>query len=62
VTYEREADRMLCRGNAEYREDDDCVAGEWIEFDLEAETVKVGGGATVVLGAESPPSGGGGCV
>jgi len=62
VTYERDADRMVCRGNAEYREDDDCIAGQWIEFDLEAETVKVGGGAKVILGRDEPGSGAGGCV
>ncbi len=50
ATYERSKDMLICRGNAELREGDDCVAGEWIEFDLESDTVKVGGGATVIIG------------
>lgn len=52
ATYERAKDMLVCRGNAELREGDDCVAGEWIEFDLESETVKVGGGAKVVIGGD----------
>lgn len=61
ATYERVADTLICRGNAEMREDDDCVAGKWIEFDLNADTVKVGGGATVVLGGENESRGSGVC-
>jgi lipopolysaccharide transport protein LptA len=52
ATYERSKETLVCRGNAELREGDDCVAGEWIEFDLEADTVKVGGGAKVVIGGD----------
>jgi lipopolysaccharide export system protein LptA len=52
ATYERSKDTLVCRGNAELREGDDCVAGEWITFDLESETVKVGGGAKVVIGGD----------
>jgi len=53
ATYERSKEMLVCRGNAELREGDDCVVGEWIEFDLESETVKVGGGAKVVIGADA---------
>jgi lipopolysaccharide transport protein LptA len=53
ATYERSDDRLICRGNAELRDESDCVAGKWIEFDLGADTVKVGGGATVVIGGEA---------
>jgi len=62
ATYERTADTLTCRGNAEMREGDDCVAGKWIVFDLEADTVKVGGGATVVLGGENAGRGTGVCL
>jgi hypothetical protein len=57
ATYERSKDLLVCRGNAELREGPDCVAGEWIEFDLAAESVTVGGGARVVIG-ESNGAGG----
>jgi len=50
ATYERDEDMLICRGNAELREGEDCVAGEWIEFDTESETVTVKGGAKVVIG------------
>jgi lipopolysaccharide export system protein LptA len=53
ATYERSKDMLVCRGNAELREGDDCVAGEWIEFDLESETLKVGGGAKAVIGGDA---------
>jgi lipopolysaccharide transport protein LptA len=62
ATYLRAEDTLTCTGNAEMREDDDCVAGEWIVFDLEAETIKVGGGATVVLGGEKKGGGTGVCL
>jgi lipopolysaccharide transport protein LptA len=57
--YDRAEGRLICRGNAELREGNDCVAGEWIEFDLESETVKVGGGAKVVIGGKGANSSGG---
>jgi lipopolysaccharide transport protein LptA len=50
ATYERDKELLICRGNAELREGEDCVVGEWIEFDTEAETVNVKGGARVVIG------------
>jgi lipopolysaccharide transport protein LptA len=50
ATYERKDDMLICRGHAELREGDDCVVGEWIEFDTAAETVNVKGGAKVVIG------------
>jgi lipopolysaccharide transport protein LptA len=53
ATYERSKEKLFCRGHAELREGEDCIAGEWIEFDLESETVKVGGGAKVVIGGDS---------
>jgi len=53
ATYERVEDMLICRGNAELREGSDCAAGKWIEFDLTAETIKVGGGATVVIGGKN---------
>jgi lipopolysaccharide transport protein LptA len=53
ATYERSKEMLVCRGNAELREGDDCVAGEWIEFDLESETLKVGGGAKAVIGGDA---------
>jgi lipopolysaccharide transport protein LptA len=61
ATYERAKDSLVCRGNAELQEGTDCVKGEWIEFDLAAETVKVGGGARVVLGGENGNSSNGAC-
>jgi lipopolysaccharide transport protein LptA len=64
ATYERAKDLLVCRGNAELREGSDCVAGEWIEFDLAAETVTVRGGARVVIGGENgdAAASGGGCL
>lgn len=56
ATYERSKEMLVCRGNAELREGEGCVAGEWIEFDLESETVKVGGGAKVVIGGDGGSS------
>jgi lipopolysaccharide export system protein LptA len=56
ATYERSKEMLVCRGNAELREGGDCVVGEWIEFDLESETVKVGGGARVVIGGDGGSS------
>lgn len=53
ATYERAKDLLICRGNAELQEGADCVTGNWIEFDLVADTVKVGGGATVMLGGDN---------
>jgi lipopolysaccharide transport protein LptA len=50
ATYERAEDLLICRGNAELRDGEDCVAGEWIEFDTTTETVNVKGGAKVVIG------------
>jgi lipopolysaccharide transport protein LptA len=50
ATYERADDLLVCRGNAELREGEDCVVGDRIEFDTEAETVNVKGGAKVVIG------------
>jgi lipopolysaccharide transport protein LptA len=50
ATYERAKDMLICRGNAELRDGEDCVTGQWIEFDTAAETVKVKGGAKVVIG------------
>jgi lipopolysaccharide transport protein LptA len=50
ATYERATEMLICRGNAELRDGEDCVAGQWIEFDTAAETVKVKGGAKVVIG------------
>jgi len=61
ATYERAKDRLICRGNADLSDDEDCVAGEWIEFDLLAETIKVGGGARVLLGGEDSNPRAGGC-
>ena len=60
--YEREQDTLTCRGNAEMWDGDDCVAGEWIFFDLSAETLKVGGGARVLLGGDKDHAGSGGCA
>jgi len=59
ATFERAKDMLICRGQAELRDGDDCVAGEWIEFDLKADTVKVKGGARVhIAGDDSSVSGG----
>jgi lipopolysaccharide export system protein LptA len=52
ATFERTQDMLICLGNAELRDDQGCVAGERIEFDLAAETVKVKGGARVVIGGD----------
>jgi lipopolysaccharide export system protein LptA len=59
ATYERSKEMLFCRGHAELREGEDCVAGEWIEFDIESDTVKVGGGAKVVIGGDGKSSQGG---
>lgn len=48
--YERAEDLLVCRGNAELRDGEDCVAGQKIEFDTAAETVNVKGGARVFIG------------
>jgi len=61
ATFERAKDLLICRGNAELQEGADCVTGNWIEFDLAAETVKVGGGATVVLGGDNGAPSRGAC-
>jgi lipopolysaccharide transport protein LptA len=50
ATYERAEDLLICRGNAELRDGEDCVAGQRIEFDTAAETVNVKGGAKVFIG------------
>lgn len=52
ASYVRAEDMLVCNGNAELRDADGCVAGERIEFDLAKETVKVLGGARVVMGGE----------
>ncbi len=49
VRYERSKELLVCQGNAELRDADGCVAGEQIEFDLANDTVKITGGARVVM-------------
>jgi len=61
ATYERAKELLICRGNAELQEGADCVTGSWIEFDLVADTVKVGGGATVMLGGDDDAPSEGAC-
>jgi len=55
ATFERASDMLICTGRAELRDGDDCVAGDSIEFDLGADTVKVKGGARVHIGGEGSP-------
>jgi lipopolysaccharide transport protein LptA len=58
ATFERARDLFVCRGAAELRDADGCVAGDRIEFDLSADTVKVVGGARVMInGADGAVAG-----
>ena len=50
ATYERAEDRLICRGNAELHDGEDCVTGQRIEFDTATETVNVKGEARVFIG------------
>ena len=54
--YYRGEERLVCEGHAELRDGDDSVAGEVIEFDLEAERVVVKGGAKVLFHPEPDAS------
>ncbi len=64
ATYLRGSETLICRGSAELRDGRDRVRGEVIEFDLDAETVTVTGGAELELyprpDDEAAPAGAGG--
>jgi lipopolysaccharide transport protein LptA len=60
ATYDRGEEILVCRGNAVLVEGEDHVRGNVIEFDLDKETVKVKGGAEVVIAPESEPTNGSG--
>ena len=49
AVYHRSEDLLVCEGHAELSDGDDRVAGEVIEFHLDAEKVFVRGGATVLF-------------
>lgn len=49
AVFDRVRDVLTCRGNAAFRDGDNCLAGEEIVIDLRKETVKVKGGATVLI-------------
>lgn len=49
MTYDRAGDRLSCRGNARFRDGDNEVAGDLIEIDLARESVRVTGGASLVI-------------
>jgi lipopolysaccharide export system protein LptA len=57
ATYDRLRAILVCRGHAEMRDGDDRVKGEVIEFDLEAEVVRIRGGASLVIHPEPPGEG-----
>ncbi len=64
ATYLRGTETLVCSGAAELRDGRDRVRGEVIEFDLDAETVTVTGGAELELyprpDDEASPTGAGG--
>jgi lipopolysaccharide transport protein LptA len=47
--YDRVRDHVTCRGNARFRDGGSELAGQVIEIDLGRETVKVHGGASLVI-------------
>ncbi len=49
AVYDRPARTLSCRGHARLRDGDNEVRGERIDFDLATETVRVSGGASVVI-------------
>jgi lipopolysaccharide transport protein LptA len=56
AVYDRVRKHLTCSGNASFQEGDSTLAGQVIEIDLAAETVKVKGGASVVIeGEEAAP-------
>ncbi len=61
ATYLRDAERVICRGDALLVQGCDEVRGKEIEFHIEEERVEVKGAASVVLRLEEEP-GGEGCL
>jgi lipopolysaccharide export system protein LptA len=57
AVYHRSEDLLVCEGHAELSDGDDRVAGEVIEFHLDAEKVFVRGGATVLFHPDSEKRG-----
>jgi len=49
AVYTSTPETLVCTGNAELEDGGDRLRGKTIEFDLEKETVKVRGGATLIL-------------
>jgi len=47
--YQREANRLICRGHAELVQGCDIIRGESIEFDLAGEQARVEGAASIVI-------------
>lgn len=52
AVFDRVHDLFTCRGNAAYRDGDNCMSGEEIVIDLSKDSVKVKGGATVRIRPE----------
>jgi len=53
MVYDRAGDRLTCQGNARFRDGDNEVAGDVIEIDLARESVRVTGGASLVIQPET---------
>lgn len=49
AVYDRQRGLVTCRGGAHFQEGENQLAGELIEIDLERETVRVKGGASIVI-------------
>lgn len=53
--YQRSAALLVCRGNGRFRDGDNELRGSEIEIDLRSESVKVRGGAQIVIEQDAPP-------
>lgn len=54
---DRVRDILTCRGSAAFRDGDSCLAGDEVVIDLRKDTVKVKGGATVLIKPEGEACG-----
>ncbi len=57
TVYDRRGEMLVCRGNARFRDGDNMLRGHEIRIDLAHETVKVRGGAAVVIQPDSSAEG-----
>jgi len=57
AVFDRVRDTLTCRGDAAFRDGDSCLAGKEIVIDLRRDTVRVTGGATVLINPEGEACG-----